>query len=634
MKALFGKLHSKWKLAAIMSFSFTLCFTVMLFIPLDLFLHNPTDFIVSWKFLFRPLFAVSLAAAIALSAVCIMLWRRKMALGIFSLLFLFLVVTIGRFVFQRFITFYMLICIIIAVLAIAWILLLKLFKDNAIDIVLHLAWGLIISMYAQVLFLNGDMVLITGDLAGYSSLTPGHILNIAIWLIITFLPLCLRMILKAKKIGFKYEKAFVFTMALIAGMQIAGLVSTAISAKLPVGYDEGAPGYLSYGPVLNYNADDNIAVFILDRLDVAIMTETLDEYPELYNKLDGFTFYKNNVSEFGQTFPSVTTMLTQLYYDFNSGTTFSEYWDEAWARHTVVDTLRENGYTTNLYLDLTSTYGNTENIRGRTDNIIEDVVLKSNFNETLVVSGRLSLGRLAPYLLKNFFLAPLESSFGNSFFSIVTDYIYEIAEPSVGSLSDLDFYRFIKSNEFALASANRVFNFIHLNCSHVDTDLAVTKNGYHYNEETGTIVTRGNYVDTTRACFLILDIFFEKLKSLGVYDNSTIILLGDHGVKTQSTTSLLIKPRGSSGPLRIDESAELSNKYLYASILEAAGIPHDGAGVSYYDIINGAPPPTRVVYDQTYWFAARNESEIISLNGIYEINGDANDFDNWKYIGR
>ena len=129
----------------------------------------------------------------------------------------------------------------------------------------------------------------------------------------------------------------------------------------------------------------------------------------------------------------------------------------------------------------------------------------------------------------------------------------------------------------------------------------------------------------------MLNVYFDKMKEIGVYDNSTIILLGDHGIVTKAATGLLIKPRGSTGSLKTDAVAELSNKYLGAGILEAAGIPHSGLGLSYFDIINGAPPPERKVYYQTYWFAERNESEIVTLQGTYEIPSDANDFDNWIY---
>ena len=632
LKQLLLESRSKWKLAAIFSFSFTLCFTVLLFTPLDLFLNNPTYFIVSWKFLFWPLLAMSFVLTIVVSAVCILLWLRKTASVVIILLLIWLLVTIGRFVFYRFITFYVLICIMLAVSALAWILLIKLCKKNALDVALHFAWGVVVSMYVQMLFLNSDMVMITGEKAGYGSLTPEHILNLAICVIIIILPLCLRMIFKVKKIEFKYEKAFVFTMLLISGMQVAGLVSTAASAQLPVGYDEGVVRYLSYEPVLNLSNEDNIIVFVLDRLDVAFITETLDEYPELYEHLEGFTLYKNNVSQFGQTFPSVTTMLTQHYYNFHDRLTFSEYWNEAWAQHTVIDTLRENGFTTNLYLDISSTYGNTENIYERTDNIRDDAELKPDLRSMLVVIGRLSLGRSTPYLLKNYFLAPLDSSFGNKFFVIATENKYEVAMPSVSRDSDMEFYRYITFNELSADSAERVLNFIHMNCSHVDLDLAVAINGYRYDEKQETIVVGGNYVESTYACFRILDAYFEKMKNLGVYDNSTIILLGDHGVNTQTTTGLLIKPAGSSGPLKIDFYAELSDKYLGASILESAGIPHEGLGVSYFDIIGGATPPVRTVYDQSYWWTARGESEMVSLRGVYEISGDANDFNNWKYI--
>ena len=310
---------------------------------------------------------------------------------------------------------------------------------------------------------------------------------------------------------------------------------------------------------------------------------------------------------------------------------FSEYWEKAWSQRTIIDTLRENGYTTNLYIDKVSTYGNVEEIQGRTDNLMYDGRLIVHLKGLLNMTGRLSLGRLSPYLFKNFFLSSIDASFGNEMFIYSTDKKSDVARPSVNVTSDLDFYRYIKSNDLLVGTDMRVFNFIHMNCSHTDRDITVDSLGYHIDEKDRSIVRGGNYIETTRACFDILSMYFNKMKNINVYDNSTIILVADHGATTKATACLFIKPRESRGELKIDITSELSNKYFGASVIETAGIPHKAYGLSYFDIINGAVPPVRIIYGQTNWWTARNDAEMVILNGTYEVVGDANNFENWKY---
>ena len=74
------------------------------------------------------------------------------------------------------------------------------------------------------------------------------------------------------------------------------------------------------------------------------------------------------------------------------------------------------------------------------------------------------------------------------------------------------------------------------------------------------------------------------MKFLGIYDNSTIIILGDHGrapvelevdnkpgLTSAITTALLVKPKNAPAEnLKIDRDNELSNDFFAASVLEYA----------------------------------------------------------------
>jgi len=607
-----GRLRSilppKWELASIISISFSISFMVFIYSPLDIYLHNPTGFVVGWRFLLPPLAIMFLTAFCALIVILMILRSNIIIHGVILLLMCGAVIVYLRYALQWFtgVFVYLLVAVFLAI--IVWIVLTKVLKEKMLTVALLVMWGLLVVSYVQILFLNGRMTNITGALAEYGILSFDNFLNLLLWIAITLTPLCLWILFKVKKKEFKYEKALTFSVLIISAMQIAGLVSTAVSTDLPKGYEEDNPVYISYESVVDFSPDNNIIVFFLDRFDVEYMREALETRPQIYDQLDGFTFYENNISCFYDTFPSMTTVLTQHLY--RDGLTFTEYWDEAWAQHSYIDTLRENGFAINLYIDITSTYGNFENIREKVDNLGEAEGLIVNKKGFLGTAVRLSLGRSSPYILKNTWLSILTPAFSNEFYIIDAD-PHMIQPLVVSDYSDWLFYDYIRDNGFTADSEKKIFTAMHLNCAHTE-----------------------RYLDAVHVCMDMFDYYFSAMKELGVYDNSTIIITGDHGARwdTPVTTGILIKPAGAAGRLIIDSETEFSHSYFGASILAAANLRHDGLGLSYFDIIDGAPPPARHFYVFSNWWLERGGSEMIALDMTYEITGDANDGENWTPV--
>jgi len=575
-----AKFPSKHRLTAILSLSFAMSFFVIVHSPLDIYLHNPVVFVVSWRFILPPLLLMFAIAFVVLSLILFLLSTKK--------------------------------------------------SGRVFDIVLLILWGVFISAYVQVLLLNGRMLTEVGAKIEYSALTLQNIINFLVWIAIAFLPLCIFFLFQAKQKKFMYEKILTLSVLIMCAMQIVGLVSTASSTELPKGYDESVGKFISLESTLHLNDDKNIVIFIVDNLDVRIMRETLHTYPHLYEVLYGFTHFENNVAEFFDTLPSTVSMLTQYYY--REGLGIREYWNEAWAQHNVIDTLRENGFTVNLLLDYLSTYSDVSNIKDRADNLTEFEALEVNYSGLLSVSMQLSLGRLSPYLMKNIFMAPLTPAFGNQLFTVPAYDPLAVMPPVISYDSDAQFLEFMMLNDFTSNSERQVLSIIHLNGAH--------GSGWSYDEYN---------IPGARQSFEVITYYIRGMQEAGVYDSSTIIILADHGqgngddfgsgIGVPVTTSLLIKPRGATGNLSIDTETELSNKYFAASILELAGLPHNELGLSYFDIIYGRylPPPYRIVYAFDSWWGAWWENDemgraTIPLLGIYEIRGNANDRENWTFI--
>ncbi|MCL1903595.1 MAG: hypothetical protein FWF94_04175 [Oscillospiraceae bacterium] len=194
------------------------------------------------------------------------------------------------------------------------------------------------------------------------------------------------------------------------------------------------------------------------------------------------------------------------------------------------------------------------------------------------------------------------------------------AQPSVSYDTDRTFQANLKDIGLSVQNKNKMFTFIHFA-------------GVHDSGEIG-------YYGRAKEALDILDDYFSQMKKLNIYDKSTIIIVADHGnpsydieyeltifLEKEITSALLIKTKDARGEMKRDSVSELSHENFPASILEFAGLPHEKYGLSYFDIINGGLSPTRTIKINRWYTAGR-----IELASIYEVNGDANEFDNWEYL--
>ncbi|MCL1903596.1 MAG: hypothetical protein FWF94_04180 [Oscillospiraceae bacterium] len=291
--------------------AFTL--TLFFFMPFDLYLNNYNDFNVSISNVLLPLATVSLIVFLITAVINPVLFRE--------------------------------------------------FKKIVLEMILLLMLGVALACYIQVLLFNSDMVNLNGNTANYGDITFKRTVNFVLWCLIVILPFVAHILLKKKK---KCLFPIITGISIVMiGMQAVGLIPALSKYD---GKSVGGECFFSYNKTLELSSKENICVFIVDRLDVKFMNEALDNFPELYEMLDGFTYYENNLSTDTNTFPAVTRMLTNEVYEYDD--TFAEYWDKAWSNYGVIDELRDNGYGSTMLIDKVSTFGTEEQIFDKSDNMM------------------------------------------------------------------------------------------------------------------------------------------------------------------------------------------------------------------------------------------------------------------------
>ena len=467
-------------------------------------------------------------------------------------------------------------------------------------VILSICAGLLLAGYLQGNFMNLNLGELTGDAIDWSKYTVHAVVNTVLWILISAAPLILYFIRKSI-----WKKVVYILPALLICMQGVALFSLFVSNDLS---EKAADYYVSEEGLLELSGDENVLVFLVDRLDGRYIQEIMKDDPTFFDRLDGFTYFPDHVSKYCRTYPSVPYMLTgNITYYEKPGEKFLDY---AWS-HTngMLDILRENGFTTKLYVPDYYTYSDASQIAGYADNIADGSIEVDSF-ELIKKMLRLAAYRNAPHILKSSLW--MSSS---SFNTVETTPKYRCNDPR--------FYENLKTHGLSITEKKKNFAFYHLNGCH---------SPYILNEKAENVPEeQTSRIQNNKGVFKIIMDYLQRMKELGLYENASILITGDHGESTDYyspeepiTVGLFVKPSGSAGePLKVSE-VPVSHDNFSATIVQLAGIDSENFGPSVFDVKPGDRIPTREFY-----YRITGNPGVLEK---YEITGDSRIFSNWKKV--
>jgi hypothetical protein len=309
--------------------------------------------------------------------------------------------------------------------------------------------------------------------------------------------------------------------------------------------------YIDETTKFSFSEKKNTIILMLDTYQSDIFQEIINE-DENYKKIfRGFTYFRNNLAVFPKTYLSVPSFLTGCVYDnsipvqdflkkaYNSGTSLPKI-------------LKEQGYRVELY-----PYPHAENTIYFDQNIASNIKKRERgmlSGEDLALMLDISIFRQVPHIVKKhvynnqeWFLKRLFSTPAPSVSAVKSK-----LEKEALRLFDI---RFIDqmTGESSAKGETPVFKYYHLNGLHrplvLNEKLEVRQMPY---TERSSFKTQG------KACLEIVRLFLEKLKSIGQFDNTTIVVLGDHGcadypygVKVEAAGLKPSEPQGKKIPSHI-----------------------------------------------------------------------------------
>lgn len=374
-------------------------------------------------------------------------------------------------------------------------------------------------LYIQGNFLAGGYPILDGETADWGSMVSKGVVNTIFWL--TLFAVLIFIAYKDKKL---LTKIVIIGSVFVVAIEIVTMMTLFITTD----FDKATThAYLSKDHIFELSEKENIVTIISDTFEETYFTRALEEYPELAEDFEDFTFYQNTSGVSCFTYLSTSVLFTGEVFpvgmDIRSGT------DLCYDNSTFFDTMHNNEYDINYY-----TYINllNEDYVGTIDNLVVDENIKLNLQATYHYTDYLLsiVGyKYAPHFLKQYIPVQYSTSYAQSFLDIenytMDDITYVDDLISMGvTISD---------------KINKQYIVYHLEGIHAPYNI---DRNLEYIEFANDVSSDDKRYEEALAQINILKKYIQQLKVSGAYDNTTIIFTADHGYDLRYDTVLLVKP--------------------------------------------------------------------------------------------
>jgi hypothetical protein len=400
-------------------------------------------------------------------------------------------------------------------------------------------------------------------------------------------------------------------------------------------------------------------VLILDTLQSDVFQEVLNADTAVVNALDGFTYFQNAVGGFPSTYGAISFILTGQYYENREP--FQHFLKTAFLSNcSLPNVLLQHGVRVELY-------PLAEKTIYFSPHTMSNLAPPSGItNRDMAYLYGLTLFRYAPHFLKSrihhareWVVLPKRSAPKKEVTMAISSPPPAIEPPhTTESLFPKAAFQFadirFASDMHEQAVTDRdgtLFKFIHRMGAHGPIVL-------NQNLDYGPFpFNRVNYKEFVVATFRWVEVVLETLKQIDAYDNSLIIILGDHGnsqggigvrmpngrpsnpldsnsledVVASGIPLILVKPIGSTGPLQV-RTAPVSLGDVPATILASLGIRYNCNGIPLFEVPNDAHRPRRYLFYR--WTHSSWKNEYFPIIMDYEVNGFSWDISSWRTTGQ
>lgn len=420
-------------------------------------------------------------------------------------------------------------------------------NDVALHVYVFLLWGLGIALYIQGNFIPSDYGVLNGASVDWDAHAKEAMMDAVFWVCCLLLPYFLRVF------AMKYYRAVIRYTS--GGLFLAQLVALVI-LLLTTDFSQSAisDSYLSDAGLYEVSDEQNVIIFILDTFDQDFFEEIYEEDPEYVSFLDGFTYFDNATGPYPNTRAALPYILTGQYYENEQP--YNNYIDEAWENCSdYYQALMNQGFDIGLY---TSDWAVSSDAKGKwASNAVNDSLKVSSYVGLENAFLQLTAMRYFPdFIKKNVW----------SYEDLFEQYKQvDATENELFNWEGSNFYRGLISNGLSVNDGKK-YKLIHLDGTHEPYTILEDVSEASQNE-IATAVTEA------KGCINLLREYIKQLKELNIYDQSCIIITGDHGSSRYTKTSPILIAKGfnSHGNFAFSDRP-VSHSNLKATIMGELGI--------------------------------------------------------------
>lgn len=354
--------------------------------------------------------------------------------------------------------------------------------------------------YIQGMFLSGHLPPLDGQKIRWQDYGMQDLQSIILWLVVGLGIVLLVRFLHMRRL---YQVA-----SCCGGFLTAVLLVTLVVVGIQYdGFQDKKEAIMTQQEMFTMSEDENLVVFVVDAVDSATVSEMIKgDNGYFVDILEDFTYYPNTVGAYPFTRHSIPFILTGRWYENQED--FADFTTRSMDESPLLCALEAGNYRMGIY---------EEELVYQNDNVykIENAVPAeyqvTSTREFLEEQIELVWFKYAPFPLKRLVRVDMQR---------YQHFLRLDSENELFSPNNQDFYGALQ-NAQVVKTKDKCFRFIHIEGAHVP---------FRYDAEVNLIdEAQGTYEQNVACSMTIVEAYLKLLKDAGVYDNSAIIIMSDHG---------------------------------------------------------------------------------------------------------
>lgn len=384
-------------------------------------------------------------------------------------------------------------------LSVAALVFVKFINDRLYYFVIYAYTVVFAATYIQGNYLAGKLPPLDGSIVPWDLYDYQRKYTIILWVaVIVIVALVWKKFKKEGLVKFATYLPVIISMILFVTLTVVCISTNGLEKKMEIA--------ISTDGELEMSTEQNFVIIILDMVDAVTVDDLLENNMEYKEVFRDFTFFKNTMGAYPHTGFAVPFILTGDWFECDE--LIDPYIRKCYRESPLFEMLESEDYKLGLY---EADAPLTDESMYRFENVKD---IKSEFSsvvDLIKVQMRLVGLKYAPYDLKKRCL-------------VLPNEIPDLRKQT----NDIEYFTFTDSNKRLCEdiktkgitlTEQKCFRFIHLQGAH---------GPFKYDKDLNEI-ENSNYTQSVEASIRTVETYFQALKDAGVYDNTAIIVMSDHG---------------------------------------------------------------------------------------------------------